>query len=30
VREADARVLAKLTPAEQREFKRMLQALNPD
>jgi DNA-binding MarR family transcriptional regulator len=30
VREADARVLAKLTPAEQREFKRMLEALNPD
>jgi len=30
VREADARVLAKLTPTEQREFKRMLQALNPD
>jgi DNA-binding MarR family transcriptional regulator len=30
VREADARVLAKLTPAEQREFKRMLEALSLD
>lgn len=30
VREADARVLAKLSAAEQREFKRMLAALAPD
>jgi DNA-binding MarR family transcriptional regulator len=30
VREADARVLAKLSAAEQREFKRMLDALGPD
>jgi DNA-binding MarR family transcriptional regulator len=30
VREADARVLAKLSPAEQREVKRMLAALSPD
>jgi DNA-binding MarR family transcriptional regulator len=30
VREADARVLAKLSPAEQREFKRMLAALGSD
>jgi len=30
VREADARVLAKLSPSEQREVKRMLAALSPD
>jgi hypothetical protein len=30
VREADARVLAKLSAADQREFKRMLDALGPD
>jgi DNA-binding MarR family transcriptional regulator len=30
VREADARILAKLTAAEQREFKRMLEALGTD
>jgi len=30
VREADARVLAKLSTAEQREVKRMLAALSPD
>jgi DNA-binding MarR family transcriptional regulator len=30
VREADARVLAKLSAAEQREFKRMLAALGSD
>jgi DNA-binding MarR family transcriptional regulator len=30
VQEADARVLAKLSAAEQREFKRMLAALGPD
>jgi DNA-binding MarR family transcriptional regulator len=30
VREADARVLAKLSAAEQQEFKRMLGALGPD
>jgi DNA-binding MarR family transcriptional regulator len=30
VREADARVLAKLSAAQQREFKRMLAALVPD
>ncbi len=30
VREADARVLAKLSAAEQREVKRMLAALSPD
>ncbi len=30
VGEADARVLAKLTPAQQREFKRMLATLGPD
>jgi DNA-binding MarR family transcriptional regulator len=30
VREADARVLAKLSASQQREFKRMLEALGPD
>ena len=30
VREADARVLAKLSASEQREFKRMLETLAPD
>ena len=30
VREADARVMAKLSAAEQREFKRMLETLGPD
>jgi DNA-binding MarR family transcriptional regulator len=30
VREADARVLAKLSASQQREFKRMLAALAPD
>jgi DNA-binding MarR family transcriptional regulator len=30
VREADARVLGKLSVADQREFKRMLEALGPD
>ena len=30
VREADARVLAKLSASQQREFKRMLAALGPD
>ncbi|MFZ0230005.1 MAG: MarR family transcriptional regulator [Mycobacterium sp.] len=30
VREADARVLAKLSAPEQREFKRMLETLAPD
>ena len=30
VREADARVLAKLSPSQQREFTRMLAALGPD
>jgi DNA-binding MarR family transcriptional regulator len=30
VREADARVLAKLSASEQREFKRMLAALSRD
>jgi len=30
VREADARVLAKLPASEQREFKRMLETLAPD
>jgi DNA-binding MarR family transcriptional regulator len=30
VREADARVMATLSASEQREFKRMLEALGPD
>jgi hypothetical protein len=30
VRTADARILAKLSAAEQREFKRMLEALGSD